>query len=606
MQRNWMIRLFAILLAFTLVASACGDDDDDTTAAGDDDTTTTDTGGDEEPSTDGGDGEGDVDNGLTTDDGDAEPEPTEEPEPEPTDEPEPEPTEEPAEEIPTELSGLQMVDDNTFTITLNEKDPEYFLRLGYTGFSPMPSAFYDDPVGFEEAPIGNGPMQIDGVWDHDISIATVPYEGYAGPNSPSIDSLTFNLYEDATTTGYLDLQAGNVDVVRNIPAEELPNAPGEFGDRYAESPTTVIYYYGIPSYLWDDYPLDLRRALSMAVDRELINDVILDGSNIPAASVIPPSLGGRDTVCENWTHNPDAARAAFEAYGGLDALGDQPIIVWFNTSETHAAIAEAVTNMWRNELGIDNFQFENLEFSEYLPLLDAGEMTGPFRLGWGADYLSALNFLEPLYASKSLPPVYANNTFFQNEGFDAALEAGKTALADTGDYSLAEVEYFAAEDILCEEVPSIPIYFGKNKYVWNDTVDNVYKDALSHLNYMQMVGGDIVTAAGEPEHLNPLTSNESEGIEVLTVLFEQLIEIDPRTSQPVLTVAESITTEDGGLTWTVVVADGWTFHDGEAVTAASFVDAWNYAALGANGMQNNGFFSSIEGYDAMNPPAEEE
>ncbi len=244
---------------------------------------------------------------------------------------------------------------------------------------------------------------------------------------------SFNLYEDSVTTGYLDLQAGVNDVVRTIPADQLEVAPDEFGERYAESPDTGIYYYGFPSYLEDQYPLALRRALSMATDRVLLNDVILAGSNIPAYNLIPPSLPGhREEVCENWTFNVEAAQAAFEEFGGLEALGDEPIIVWFNTSETHAQIAEAITNMWREHLGIENVQFENLEFSEYLPLLDGGEVTGVFRLGWGADYLSPLNFLEPLYASKSIPPVYANTTFTQIPEVDAALDAGKAAVAESG------------------------------------------------------------------------------------------------------------------------------------------------------------------------------
>ena len=82
-----------------------------------------------------------------------------------------------------------------------------------------------------------------------------------------------------------------------------------------------------------------------------------------------------------------------------------------------------------------------------------------------------------------------------------------------------------------------------------------------------MTGGDVVTAAGEPEHLTPPNSNESEGIEVLSALFRQLVENDPVTSEPQLAVAESIETEDGGPTYTITLKEGWTFHDGTPVTA---------------------------------------
>ena len=347
----------------------------------------------------------------------------------------------------------------------------------------------------------------------------------------------------------------------------------------------------------------------MSIDRQLIIDAILDGSRLPADGAVPPSLAGSQSpACANWTYDEDGARAAFAAYGGLDALGDQKIIIWHNTSETHAAIAQAVANQIANVLGIspDNFQFENLEFAEYLPLLDEQGVTGPFRLGWGADYLSPLNFLEPLYASYSAPPVSSNSSFYNNPDFDQALADGKAAFAATGNLEDAIPFYQAAETTLCEDVGIIPIYYGKNTYVWSDSVDGVFQDAFSNMNWVEMTGGDITGAIGEPEHLAPPVSNESEGIEVLEIIFSQLVEYDHQTSEPRNVVADSITTDDGGKTWTIAVADGWSFHDGEAVTANSFVDAWNWTATAENAAANNGFMGIIEGWDAMNPPAEEE
>jgi ABC-type oligopeptide transport system substrate-binding subunit len=209
--------------------------------------------------------------------------------------------------------------------------------------------------------------------------------------------------------------------------------------------------------------------------------------------------------------------------------------------------------------------------------------------------------LEPLYAKASTPPTGSNSTFTDIPAFDEQLELGKAAIAESGDLADAIPFYNAAEDILCENVTTLPIYFTQNKYVWNDTVDNVYQDAFSTFDYTGITGGDVVTTAGEPEHLTPPNSNESEGIEVLSVLFKNLVENDPRTAEPQLVVAESIETTDGGQTYTVTIADGWTFHDGTPVTADSFVDAWNYTATGANAQSNNAFFSNIVGYGELNP-----
>ncbi len=105
----------------------------------------------------------------------------------------------------------------------------------------------------------------------------------------------------------------------------------------------------------------------------------------------------------------------------------------------------------------------------------------------------------------------------------------------------------------------------------------------------------------EPEHLTPTTSNESEGIAVLRALFAPLINFDAETGEMYNVVAESVTSADGGVTWTITLNPGFTFHNGEPVTAASFVNAWNYGALGANGQQNNSFYSTIVGYAELNP-----
>lgn len=553
-----LLALLAILVSLSLVAAACGSDED--SASPGDVTTTT---------------QAMADDDTTT-------------------------TEAMADDYGTGLAGLTIVDDTTFTVELETADAEFPLQLSYNAYYPLPAAAYDDPAGFEEAPIGNGPFEMDGTWNHDVDIRVTPFAGYAGSDPADVSSLTFNIYEDPTTTGYLDLQAGVNDFVRSLPAEQIAAAKTEFGDRYHESPHTGFYFYGFPTYLEDQYPLELRRALSMALDRELLIDAILDGSRTPAHSVVPPSLAGaRNSVCDSWDFNADAARSEFEAFGGLDALGDEPLIVWFNTSTSHEQIAEAVTGQWREVLGIDNIEFQNLEFSEYLPLLDNQEITGAFRLGWGMDYPSPLNFLEPLYASYNAPPVGSNNTFYNSDVFDQNITDGKEAVAG-GTLADGIPFYQAAEDQLCADAQVMPIYFSKNQFAWNDTVDNVFITAFGRPNVTEITGGDVATPIAEPEHLFPTNSNESEGSQVLDALFKGLVDFDPMTAEPYNEVADSITSDDNGKTWTITLKPGWTFHNGEALTANSFVDAWNYGATGANGQQNNSFFSNIVGYANLN------
>ena len=81
----------------------------------------------------------------------------------------------------------------------------------------------------------------------------------------------------------------------------------------------------------------------------------------------------------------------------------------------------------------------------------------------------------------------------------------------------------------------------------------------------------------------PQNNCESHGGQVFEVLFTRLVSFDFDTGVPVPAQAESIELSDDGLTYTITIKDGWTFHNGEPVTAESYVDAWNYTAYGPNG-----------------------
>ncbi|SEO76618.1 peptide ABC transporter substrate-binding protein [Trujillonella endophytica] len=118
--------------------------------------------------------------------------------------------------------------------------------------------------------------------------------------------------------------------------------------------------------------------------------------------------------------------------------------------------------------------------------------------------------------------------------------------------------------------------------------------------------GSFSIYIGEPQNpLLPGNTAESEGNQVLDSLFTGLVRYDADAQVQFTGVAESIESEDS-TTWTVTLNDGWTFHDGSAVDAQSFVDAWNYTAYSPNAQQNSYFFSNIAGYDDLQAPTDAE
>ncbi|WP_055698821.1 MULTISPECIES: peptide ABC transporter substrate-binding protein [Streptomyces] len=115
-------------------------------------------------------------------------------------------------------------------------------------------------------------------------------------------------------------------------------------------------------------------------------------------------------------------------------------------------------------------------------------------------------------------------------------------------------------------------------------------------------GSGIVSSSwGDPQNpLEPANTNEVQGGKILDMVFRGLKRYDPKTGEAKDMLAESIKTEDAQ-NFTVEVKDGWTFSNGEKVTAKSFVDAWNYGANLKNNQKNAYFFGYIEGYDKVHP-----
>ncbi len=225
-------------------------------------------------------------------------------------------------------------------------------------------------------------------------------------------------------------------------------------------------------------------------------------------------------------------------------------------------------------------------------------MTGPYILGWGQDYPSPLNFLEPLFASYSVDNLVA----YDNPDFDAALAAGKAKVAATGQGGDGVADYQAAEDLLCDDAQAIPLYFGGFLHMHSDNVSEVYIDSYQHVGYTQIEAedGSILALLDEPESLFSTNADFGDGSAVLRAINTGLVQFDARNNRPFNAHARSITSDDGGKTWTIELNPGWSFHDGTPNDAASYVKAWSYGADPANAPFPY-WFNMIVGWDDLNP-----
>jgi oligopeptide transport system substrate-binding protein len=380
-----------------------------------------------------------------------------------------------AEPAATEMSGLQVTDDLTFTVTLTAPYAQYPVTVGYNAFFPLPEAFFEDPEGFGEEPIGNGPFMMDGPFVEGQGATLVRYEDYAGDEPASAESVEFRVYTDVNTA-YTDVQAGNLDIVDAIPPDAITTAADEFGDRYVERPSSSFTYIGFPTYQERYADKRVRQAFSLAVDREAIVDAVFNGTREPARSVISPVVeGSRPDACQYCDPDPERANQLLDE-AGFDR--SQPVELWFNAGAGHDEWVQAVGNQLRENLGVEYTLRGDLDFSQYLPLQDEQGMTGPFRLGWIMDSPTPANFLGPLYTTTAHPPAGSNATFYSNPEFDELISQGNQASSNEEAIEL----YQQAEDILLEDMPVMPMFFGLIQSVHSENVDNVVIDAFGRIN----------------------------------------------------------------------------------------------------------------------------
>lgn len=263
------------------------------------------------------------------------------------------------------LSGVEIVDQRTIRVSLSTSFSPFIHKLSDTSFFPLPEVAFDDIDAFNDAPVGNGRYQMDGVWERGQQIALERFDDWPGDDPGIPEHITFSIYSDVATA-YLDALAGTLDVLEQVPPERLGEVDDDFGDNVLRTPTSAFSFFGLPLYREEFDSLELRQALSLAIDRQEVIDVIFDGAQTPATAAIPPVLDAhRPGACDVCEFDPQRAQDLFEEAGGYDG----PLTVYFNTGGGHEESSEAIANQWREVLGIEDVTFESLDFPQFIELL---------------------------------------------------------------------------------------------------------------------------------------------------------------------------------------------------------------------------------------------
>lgn len=384
----------------------------------------------------------------------------------------------------TEMSGLQVVDDTEFKVTLSRPTGDFATRLGFSAFAPLPESAYSDMDAFGEAPIGNGPYKLaEGGWAHNESIELVPNENYDGDRKPKNDGVTFKIYS-SMDTAYLDAQSGQLDLMDyRVPTQNFATYESDFPDSHVNQPAAIFQSFTIPQRLehWGGEEGKLRRAaVSMAIDRKQITDTIFQGTSTPAVDFTTPAIEGGGEKLEGGDvleHNPEKAKQLWAEADKMSPFSGS-LDIAFNADGDHQAWAEAVTNQIADTLGIESKGASVPTFQQIRNDVTAGTITTAFRTGWQGDYPSIMGFLTDLYRTGA----GSNDGKYSSPEFDKAIDEANSEPDETKRNEKAN----EAQEVLLKDLPAIPLWYSNVSTAWNPAAKDVVYDWKSEPVYTQV------------------------------------------------------------------------------------------------------------------------
>lgn len=385
-----------------------------------------------------------------------------------------------------QLSGLKVVDENTFTVDLEQPDSVFPIKVGYLAFAPLPESFYKDPKAYGEKPVSSGPYLFKS-WDHNKQIEVVKNPDYDGPRKAQNDGVTFKVYTDGNAA-YRDVQAGNLDMTDNIPDTQTKTFQKDTTVKAYNRPGSVIQQFTIPSSLphfdvkTEEGKLR-RQAISMAIDRKVIINKILNGTASPANEFTSPLTPGYKADLKGHENVEFNAKKAKELWAKADKISkyDGSLTFSYNADGNAKSVFDAVVNSLKNNLGIKAETTPIPTFQEFRNACSKRQIKGAWRAGWMPDYPSAENYLTQEFASVAADGNGSNEGDYKNPKFDDLLKKAASAKPEE-----AIKLYQQANEILLEDLPSVPLFYSNAKAVMVPTLKGFTMDWQNMPLYYQL------------------------------------------------------------------------------------------------------------------------
>lgn len=370
--------------------------------------------------------------------------------------------------------GVKALDDKTLEITLTQPTAAFLPMLAHPSLVALDKVLvtrFAEKWTKPEHFVSSGPYTLS-QWVVNERIVGKRNPRYWDDAHTVINQVTY-LPISSEAADVNRYRAGEIDITSTVPINQFALLKKTMPEQLDVSPHLATYYYELNTTRPPFNDARVRRALNMALDKDIIAGKVLGQGQRPAWLVSQPEIGGITLKNPDYASWPREKRIA-EAKKLLAEAGfgdDHPLSfnLLYNTSESHQRIAIAAASMWKKNLGVE----AKLQNQEWKTMLDA-KRTGNFdavRYAWIADYDDATTFLNNFRTGDS-----SNTSRYSNPAYDAALlNAAKAPdIAARGRY------YQQAEDLLAQDVPSIPVYHYVRSHLVKPWVGGFTPDRLGY------------------------------------------------------------------------------------------------------------------------------